>query len=188
MNITLNVIQDPCPESPRTWGNLGILICGHKWYSLPNELDIDFTKFKNWTYLQTHLIKAHDAVVLLPIYMYDHDHAGVAIRTTPFGDVWDSGQVGFIIATREDILKIQNIKRITPGIREKIKKYLTIEVELYNQYLNNDVWAYQITDNSGNILESCSGFFDREQCYEEGNMAKNRIFEFRQPRDTTDLV
>lgn len=41
-------------------------------------------------------------VEILPLYLYDH--SGITMSTTSFNDRWDSGQVGYIYASREDFI------------------------------------------------------------------------------------
>jgi len=54
------------------------------------------------------------------------DHSGLRISVEPFGDPWDSGQVGFIYAT-----KIEQS-------RQKTKEILISEVEEYDRYLSGE--------------------------------------------------
>lgn len=42
-------------------------------------------------------------VVILPVYLYDHSY--LSISTTKFSCQWDSGQVGWIYATKEKFIK-----------------------------------------------------------------------------------
>lgn len=41
--------------------------------------------------------------IVLPLYLYDH--SGITMNTTGFSCPWDSGQVGWIYASKEDALK-----------------------------------------------------------------------------------
>ena len=44
-----------------------------------------------------------DIVFYLPLYLYDH--SGITMNTGGFSCSWDSGQMGWIYATKEDIQK-----------------------------------------------------------------------------------
>ena len=53
-------------------------------------------------------VKELKAVIILPLYLYDH--SGIAIKVGSFickavHAEWDSGKIGFIYATKEDIKK-----------------------------------------------------------------------------------
>ena len=101
---TLKIYTDDDPLNPRTdYDNFGRMVCFHKRYSLGDLHGIDHTEFSSWDEMKDHLVMEKEAKVILPIYMYDH--SGLTIRTHPFSDNWDSGQIGFIYASRGDILK-----------------------------------------------------------------------------------
>lgn len=142
---TIETHQDMDPLNPRAeYDNFGHMYCWHRNWTLgddgkrgypadypePSDLEAEFTK----------------SDVILPIYMYEH--SGVALSTGndtyPFNDVWDSGQVGYIVAWADEIRKEYSVKRITKAIREKVVKLLQSEVKTYSQYLNGEVYGYVI--------------------------------------------
>ena len=104
-------------------------------------------------------------VAWLPVYVYDH--SGVAMNTTGFHCPRDSGQIGYIVAFREDVRDIQPAwKHITKKRRETILKWLRGEVETYSAYLNGEVYGFQIVEladpddpESGEIADSCWGYY-----------------------------
>ena len=95
MTFTLRIVQDEDPVNPRLdFDNLGKMICFHKRYNLGDEHNIDPVDFNGWDDMAVHLTKAHDAAVILPLFLYDH--SGITLQTSPFSCPWDSGQIGFI--------------------------------------------------------------------------------------------
>jgi hypothetical protein len=96
-----------------------------------------------------------------------YDHSGITISTKPFGCRWDSGQIGFIFTTREKVKEYLGISRITEKAKEKISKILVGEVSTYDQYLRGDIYFYEITDKDGNFKDSCYGYYDKEDCFNE---------------------
>jgi hypothetical protein len=40
-------------------------------------------------------------------------------------------------------------------------------VEVWNQYLSGDIWGYCIKDSSGEVLDSCFGFYGFDYCKSE---------------------
>lgn len=122
-------------ESPREWSNLGIMACSHRNYNLGDEqlpMNLD-----GWDGVKEYLIEEKGAIpeFILPLYLYDH--SGITMRTTPFGDRWDSGQVGFIYATEATIKEIG-------APRNTILKQLKQEVKTYDQYLTGDVYGFRV--------------------------------------------
>jgi hypothetical protein len=164
-NITLKIIQDFDPLNPRTeWDNFGKMWCWHSRYDLGDkkELHLDGSGIDVRKILEDEF----NAVVILPLYLYDH--SGITISTTPFICQWDSGQVGYIFATREDIQREWGVKRISKKLKDKIKDILVGEVKAYDQYLTGDVWGFVLTetikcDSCGNeeeeTIDSCFGFY-----------------------------
>lgn len=113
--------------------------------------------------------KALDAdksiIAYLPVYVYDH--SGVCMNTTGFSCPWDSGQIGYIVALREDVKAIQpSWKIITEKRREIILEWLRGEVETYSAYMSGEVYGFQIVElsdpddpDSGEIADSCWGYY-----------------------------
>ena len=155
---TISIHTDEDPENPRTeWDNFGKMMCFHTKYNLGDKHDLYRDQFSSWGELEKYLIKEKKAVVLIPLYLYDH--SGTTMNTSPFSCQWDSGQVGFIYATREDIQKEYNVTNITQKIHKKVTDLLTGEVKTYDQYLTSEVYGYEITDNEEESIDSCWGFF-----------------------------
>lgn len=99
----LTVFQDETPESPREWSNIGTMVCAHKRYSLGDEKADPDELYTSWEeQLAEEILTPNggeDAVVYLPLYLYDH--SGITMNTTGFSCRWDSGQVGWIYATKQ---------------------------------------------------------------------------------------
>lgn len=114
--------------------------------------------------------------VMLPLYLYDH--GGITMQTTGFSCPWDSGQVGFIYATKEDLRKNYMTKRVTKSVIERAEKCLKGEVEEYDDFLTGNVWGYSIeifgsetckecgnTDNPVDFEDSCWGYYGNPREY-----------------------
>lgn len=94
-----------------------------------------------------------DGLVILPLYLYDH--SGITMNTTGFSCPWDSGQVGWIYATGEDI--IREYESITPETLEKAQNLLRGEVEYYDHYIRGDCYGFQLYKGDEEV-DSCWGF------------------------------
>ena len=191
------IFQDDCDfETPRDWENLGKMICWTKRYNLGDVKLLEnyseskecklsnLTEYCNgWDEIEEVLKKEFGAVVILPLFLYDH--SGLSMRTYSHGQHagWDGGYVGFIYATKADILKEYSVKRITKALKEKVEKSLEGEVKIYSQYLEGDVYSFTVEeldcDGEGEVVESCGGFYGMESAKEEMNsqidwLVKNR--------------
>ena len=169
MNIRIE--QDDCPESPREWDNLGRMVCMHRCYDLGDKHNYRADQFSGWDGLRKELEQKEGAAVILPLFLFDHSGITMSCSSLRFRMAdsagWDWGQVGFIYATKEDILKEFSKKRLSKKLLEKVEEILVNEVKTYDQYLTGDVWGYIIEDDDGEHLDSCWGFFGHDYCEQE---------------------
>ena len=114
------------------------MVCWHRRYHLGDEVTRKYVagrphfgtpdEFREW--LETPEGKG---AVVLPLYLYDH--SGITMSTGPFSCPWDSGQVGWIYATRQEIRDEYGAKRITKKLRAKAVEVLQGEVKTYDEFL-----------------------------------------------------
>jgi len=163
---------DNDPESPRVCDNFCTMVCFHKKYVLGDEEHgYKAEKFYSWDDLKESIEKIEDVAVILPLYLYDH--SGLSIRTTPFEDKWDSGQIGYIFVTKAKICEEFSItdEEITEEIVDKAKKILEGEVQIYDNYLNGNVYRLveEIFDNDKQQIDNSivGGFYDMEYAKKE---------------------
>jgi len=173
----LKVEHDDDPMNPRReWDNLGTMVCFHKRYDLGDKTDYRSQDFDSWEELEEGILENEGEVVMLPLYLYDH--SGITISTKPFGCNWDSGKFGVIFVSKHKINK--------EGIDgSKVLEYLDNEVKSYDSYLRGEVYQYRVyeieTCSLGHehrtLVEICGGYFDEEQCEEEGKSMLNSLLE-----------
>ena len=172
-NYLIEVIQDESPESPREWDNLGTMICFHPRYNLGDKHDYRSRDYRFYDEQREDIKKKENACVMLPLYLYDH--SGITMNTTGFSCNWDSGQVGWIVVSKEQVRKEYNVKRINKELIEKVTKVLEGEVETYDQYLTGDVYGYRISKvtecelghEHKEEVDSCWGFYGEDECMTE---------------------
>jgi hypothetical protein len=77
-----------------------------------------------------------------------------------------------VLAFREDLLKEYGCKRITKKVLERAREVLVGEVEIYNQWLNGEVYGWETykvdedvadkdIEDEGELLDSCWGYYDK---------------------------
>ena len=154
----LEIFDDLNPCSPREFDNLGTMVCFHRRYNLGDETELKSSDFSSWEELESYLYKEEDALIAIPVFMYDH--SGLWINTTGFSCPWDSGQVGYIYVSKEKVRREYSCKRISKKLKEMIREMLCSEVDLYNDYLSGNVYGFTLTDkeNAEEIDSSC-GFY-----------------------------
>jgi hypothetical protein len=178
-DTVLEIFEDIDSENPREWDNFGKMVCYHPKYRLPNELDMDLESSDWKGYLDM-----KGAVIVYPLYMLDHGMQ--TISTNPFSCTWDSCQIGFIVATKEEISK--NFGETTPEVEEKVRKILLAEVQTLDDYLRGNVYCYRTYKvssceccgkSSEENLDSCCGFYG-------DNFEENGLFESAGVKDINE--
>jgi hypothetical protein len=81
------------------------------------------------------------------------------MNTGGFGCPWESGQVGIIYVSKEQVRKEWGVKRISPKLHKRILLALEGQVETYDDYLTGNVWSYTVEDEDREVLDSCCGFY-----------------------------
>ena len=93
--------------------------------------------------------------VVMPLYLLDH--SGLAMQTESFHDPWDSGQVGWVYVSKEDVLKEFGGEKMTGALRKKAEDLLRGEVAEYDAYLRGECYGFELYKN-GELSDSCWGF------------------------------
>lgn len=153
----LKLVHDSYPDSPRNWENLGTMICFHRRYDLGDNHNYSSGDYSSWEERKQAIIKEENPAVILPLYMYDH--SGISISTSPFSCRWDSGQIGFILVSKKKALEEFGGKIVSAKLKQKLQAILEGEVETYTQYVEGDVYGFQIVDEDDDIIDSCYGFY-----------------------------
>jgi len=154
-----DIFYDEFAEDPRECYkecNYGHLYTWTKRNNYGDEHDIDADDFDGWKSIKAYLIEAFKSVIILPVYMFKH--TGIALSTAPFGDPWDSGQIGFIWCDEEDVKK--GGLEITSESLGIVEGCLVGEVATYSDYLNGSVFWFKLIDvASGDELETSGGYY-----------------------------
>lgn len=166
----LEIEQDNDPMNPRTeWDNITTMVCFHRNYNLGDKHNYKSSDFESWDELKEQIMNDHKVLAIKPLYMYDH--SGITISTSPFSCRWDSGQIGWVFITLERLKSI-----IGENESIKLNEFIDSDVETYDNYLTGEVYQYTIYEietcslghEHKSIVESCGGFFDEEDCENEG--------------------
>lgn len=178
-NVTLQIVYDINATNPREFYNIGKMACWSKSYDLgdkkpecsPGEflrqLAYNVTcmpKEKITDKVISELLKEH--YVILPLFAYLH--GDIAISTKPFTCKWDSGQIGYIYALKQEFINETGYTEEELFNEGKAEEMLKEEVKTYNDYLTGNVYGYYITEEKTcetcnhkheTVLEACCGFY-----------------------------
>jgi hypothetical protein len=163
---TIKIFQDLDAFNPRSeFEQLGTIYHTHQKYDLGEFTDHE--TIEN--------LASDPDMICLPVYIYEHGN--VMLSTGSFSCPWDSGQVGIIAVEKSEILKQWGRKRWSKKLQKLIVKGLEGEVKEFSDYLQGNVYGYEITkanacDSCENAdaetIDSCWGFIgDYEYCLNE---------------------
>jgi hypothetical protein len=146
------IVGSDFAENPRQYGdNSTVIVAFHKRYRFDNEAGLNHGDFTGWSEMQQHIVSECDAVIVKPLYLYDH--SGLSLSTAPFDCRWDSGQIGFIYMTRATADKDFG------GDLTRAGAALDAEAGVYGQYVSGDVHDVLAYDEDGNLVESLTGIY-----------------------------
>src|SRR5437870_3686288 len=167
--MKLRIEQDPNAPNPREAGHLfGKIVHWHPRRNLGERVDDR----------EAGRAAMSPGAIRLPISLFDHSCVRLWVGILPF---WsdprggDSGHVGYIYATPEDIAKyFKGGDAADTSLARKVRHMLHDEIKDFDQYLRGDVWKYIVENNAGNRLDSRGGFLYREDAESEGQEALAR--------------
>lgn len=164
----VRIVDDEFATNPREDAEYNHMVCLHRKYNLGDtDKSLGYSKKElenmanGWGALEKILRKEHDAVVILPLYLYDH--GGITMNTTGFSCPWDGGQVGFIYHTKKDIKAMYpKFETITSKRKALLKGYLVAAVEEYDHYLSGECYGYVLEELT---CEKCGTWKEIDSCY-----------------------
>lgn len=147
---TINIYIDENAINPlEDWDLLTTFVTFHRCYNLSNTKEFktpeDFLEF--WKENKRHLI-------VLPLYIYDH--SGITISTGKFSCHWDSGQLGWVYYDKRNKSK-DGYKKNLPD--KEFEKYIKQDVQLIDDYLQGEVFGFEILNKDGEQYDSCWGYY-----------------------------
>jgi hypothetical protein len=160
-NVDIVVKYDDFPIDPIEYSEIAFILF-HKKYDLGNEHDMNIEDYATWEEMQAELESTFDYVT--PVYMYEH--SGVALKTTSFGDRWDSGQIGFACANYKDL-----------GLTEwqDVDQLISNLLHEYQNYINGETYCVFIYDSETKEQIDCmSGFSSEEEAIQSATEQANR--------------
>jgi len=152
-------------DNPRENCNLGKMFCLHQKYIIGDKHNYSGNDFSSWEEVKE-FIEEDDVVVILPVYMYDH--SSITISTEPFHCRWDSGQIGYIYATKKDVLN--EFEEVTEEVINKVIRILKEEVNVYDKYLNGEVYYIEVFENEKEVeCVTIYGYSEKEEFINQFN-------------------
>lgn len=145
--FTAKIFHDETPENPRNFCNQCKMYFWHRAYDLGDSHDypktVTFTGKKD----VVRFFKKSNAHVF-PVYMMDHSGFSFSMDPKMFQAMdphhFDWGFLGVIVIEKKT---------------RKARKIAQAELDIYSAYVEGDVYGYEIFDQSGDLVDSCWGYY-----------------------------
>jgi len=181
--LRLVIEQDQFSDDPRSWDNLGTMLCCHRDYQLgdcnsnreteeqlaeicrkygKSDEEIDEMTFGE----EIRFILDQPDICGLPLWLYDH--SGISISTGR-RDAWDSSFIGLIFVEK-DFYLAQTCLKDEIDWKEAATKTLKGEIATYNDFLEGNVYQWTLYEPTVVIRQSMDGNELSREIDEEGEM------------------
>ena len=159
-SLKVSIVPSDSPDNPRHNFDcyLGTFAMAHRRYSFGDK--------DSPTTPEGIAEASKGARIVLPVYMLDH--SGQTINTTGFSCPWDSGRIGSIWVTDDDIKKAYGVQEIDLETENKARKALIAEIAELDQWLTGDVWDVMIVDSEDWPVDSLGAVYGLEYADKEG--------------------
>lgn len=163
--LSIRIEPDQDAESPDQWGNTDMFLVGfHREFAVNRDgfglevaravFDSDYADDESVAD-RAKKIKKEYHVFPLEAYI----HSGVSLSIGGEGKFpdrqWDVSQLGAVFVEKKQWRKVESARKAARSL-----------IETWNQYLSGDVWGYVVEDQDGESLDSCWGFYGRDEAIE----------------------
>lgn len=181
--LRLVIEQDQFSDDPRSWDNLGTMLCCHRDYQLgdcnsnreteeqlseicrkygKSDEEIDEMTFGE----EIRFILDQPDICGMPLWLYDH--SGISISTGRRCP-WDSSFIGLIFVEK-DFYLAQTCIKDEENWKEAAKKTLEGEIETYSDFLEGNVYQWTLYEPTVVIRQTMDGKELSREIDEEGEM------------------
>lgn len=155
---TINVEYDTDPECPiiegnHIFSNRGYVGCE----KMPEEFLDEEGNFLREEFGKKYAYKN----------IYAYEHSGIALRTSPFSDLWDSSCFGFVAVEKSQLGADADIDALLDGIVSEYSAFCNGEVYgyiIYNKYDEeiDSGWGYFGWDSMQEMIKECESIVDKD--------------------------
>lgn len=155
---TIKIVYDTDSESPRVWDNIGTIYSNHRDYNPDGHTLSELLENPDYQDEDGNFDRDEFDKDYIWLKVYAYIHGGITIRCTPLNCRWDSGLFGFIVAKKEEAMKICGFKTWGEEEAKKVDSILRGEIETLNYYYTGSVYGY-IVEKDGEVMDACYGFY-----------------------------
>lgn len=119
--------------------------------------------------------------VIMPISVYEH--SGMTIWYGHPNDRWDSGCVGFGYMTKKEVIEGWPSTTNEDNWKEEAAKHMETEMSVYRAYVEGDVYGFVVTDEEGEEIDSCWGYYGDKDVDEQTKECRDTIDNYLAKRE-----
>lgn len=109
------------------------------------------------------IVDSQEDAMVLPVFMLQDPTGFVLLSLEPLEsrhERSETGQLGLMYMCKKDIEdQLGFMDGSSKEARQQAYHYMDQELEQYNEWLNSEVYCYQLVDNVGKIIQQESGFY-----------------------------
>lgn len=148
-HLTVTIVQDTDAEAPFSHG-VTIYYRLASRYTLGERRVSDTTLFN----LEKASKDKDGDIYGFPVYALVHGVATLSLE--PFSCPWDSGRSGIVTVDKDQVDSEETAREVAKN-----------HVEAFSHYIGGDIYGFEITDEDGEMLDSCWGFYGFDYCKKE---------------------
>jgi len=173
----LEIEHDSEPISPREDSNFGYFITVDRDYHSPDkhpELESIVKRtgdqasdqadhmrlITEWIEERQEGLGTGSVIKIYPVVKYEHSGVSYSLGSTSGFDYSNNGFYIVVAKTFAELVADNGMQ--DPELEDAIKA----EIELYNKYVNGEIYRFTLYDDKGEAVDSCSGFYDIEDIRE----------------------
>lgn len=162
-NVTVEIMTDDSPSSPRMWDNIGTMYITGK--HIDNLGDIFIPNFDE-------VLEEHASVITYFADRLSVKKSDIIIKDIMFADYGSECSIylnehtpearyqGYMVTTKQIARDAHQVKQLSKELLARVDANLDGEVKIYTEYLNGNVYGYNITcDLTGATVDSVWGFY-----------------------------
>lgn len=106
------------------------------------------------------LLNTRKGIVAFPILSQEHSSIHYYLGRSI--DRWEGSIAGFAWVEKSKLYTEYSVSKISAKLLERMKKYVSSELDMYNKWVNGEVFGYQLIGADGNFKDSCYGFYEND--------------------------
>lgn len=172
-DYTIEISYENDPTSPREWDTLGTIYSAHR------DINPDGHRISELYNEDGYIDEKALSKEYIFVNIYCYEHTGIRLwagHSDPDNNNWDSGFFGIIAVKKTDAEKQLGSEQGTNHLIIIAETHLKLEIADLDQYYSGEIYEYTCKDKSGQIIDTCGGYYDEDECLSDAKSTVERIY------------